>query len=80
MGASCAEVSHYHGYNGIFAVEQYCRVCEKTGQSQSFSSVGAQHQNAWTEQAIQTIMYMAQTFMVHSSLHLTERGVDDLSL
>jgi len=29
---------------------------------------------------IQTIMYMAWTFMVHASLHWTERGSDDLSL
>jgi hypothetical protein len=40
----------------------------------------AQHQNAHAEHAIQTIMYMARTFMVHASLHRTERGSDDLSL
>jgi hypothetical protein len=32
------------------------------------------------ERAIQTIMYMARTFMVHASLHWTDRGSDDLSL
>ncbi len=32
------------------------------------------------ERAIQTIMYMARTFMVHASLHWTKRGSDDLSL
>jgi len=36
--------------------------------------------NARAESAIQTIMYMAQTFMVHASLHWTDRGSDDLSL
>ncbi len=36
--------------------------------------------NARAERAIQTIMYMAQTFMVHASLHWTDRGSDDLSL
>jgi hypothetical protein len=33
----------------------------KEWQSQSFSSVGAQHQNAHAEHAIQNIMYMART-------------------
>jgi hypothetical protein len=47
---------------------------------QSFLGVGAQHQNAKAERAIQTVMYMARTFMVHASLHWTEHGVDDISL
>jgi hypothetical protein len=50
------------------------------GQSQSFSGVGAQHQNAWAERAIQTIMFMAHCFMVHSSLYWTDRGSNDISL
>ena len=49
-------------------------------QSQSFSGVGAQHQNSKAERAIQTIMYMARTFLVHSSLHWTDMGADDISL
>jgi hypothetical protein len=53
----------------------------KEWRSQSFSSVGAQHQNAHAEHAIQNIMYMAQTmFISHASLHWTERVSDDLSL
>ena len=32
------------------------------------------------EHAIQTIVYVARTFMVHDSLHWSEWGVDDLSL
>ena len=36
--------------------------------------------NAPAEQAIQKIMYMARTCMVHASLHWTDRGSDDLSL
>ncbi len=49
-------------------------------QSQSFLGVGAQHQDSKAERAIQTIMYMACTFMVHSSLHWTDMGADDISL
>ena len=74
------EVKHYHGDNGIFSAEEFRRDCEEKRQSQSFSGVGAQHQNACAERAIQTIMYMARTFMVHASLHWTERGSDDISL
>ena len=64
-----SEVKHYHGDNGIFSAEEYRRDCDEKGQSQSFSGVGAQHQNARAERAIQTLMYMARTFMVHASLH-----------
>jgi len=75
-----SKVKHYHGDYDIFSAEEYRRNCDEKGQSQSFSGVGAQHQNARAERAIQTIMYMAWTFIVHASLHWTERGSDDLSL
>jgi len=54
-----SEVKHYHGDNGIFFAEEYRCDCDEKGQSQSFSGVGAQHQNTCAERAIQTIMYMA---------------------
>ena len=75
-----AEVKHFHGDNGIFASEQYRQECIKKSQTQSFSGVGAQHQNAKAKRAIQTVMYMAWTFMVHASLHWKEHGADDISL
>jgi hypothetical protein len=75
-----AKVKHYHSNNGIFSAEQYCQECMDKGQSQSFSGVGAQHQNACAKRAIQTIMYMVCCFMVHSSLHWTDQGSDDISL
>jgi hypothetical protein len=74
------EVKHYHGDNGILSAEESRRDCEGKRQSQPFSGVSAQHQNARAERAIQTIMYMACTFMVHASRHWTERGSDDISL
>ncbi len=74
-----AEVKHYRGNNGFFSAEEYRQECMK-GQSQSFSGVEAQHPNSWAERAIQTIMYMACCFMVHSSLHWTDWGSDDISL
>ena len=77
---ACAEVKHYHGDNGIFKEEEYRQDCNEKMQSQSFSGVGAQHQNSKAERAIQTIMYMARTFLVHSSLHWTDMGADDIAL
>ncbi len=66
---ACVEVIHFHGNNDIFSSEEYRQECSEKKQSQSFSGVGAQHQNSKAERAIQTIMYMAHTFLVHSSLH-----------
>ena len=53
--------------------------CKMENQSQSFSDVGTKHQNAMAERAIQTIIYMARTFIVHVSLHWSERGANDFS-
>jgi hypothetical protein len=39
-----------------------------------------QNQNARSEQAIQCIIYMAQTFMVHASLQWTAQNSDDIYL
>ncbi len=74
------EVKNYHGDNGIISAEEFWCDCKEKQQSQSFSGIGSQHQNAHAKCAIQTIMYMAQTFMVHASLDWTERGSDNLSL
>ncbi len=71
----------YHDDNGIISAEMFRRAYSIERKSQSFSSVGAQHQNARAEQAIQTIIHtMVWTFLVHASLYRTERGSDYLSL
>ena len=46
----------------------------------TFSGVGAQHQNAEAERAVQPIMYMARLFMIHAALHWGKDGLDDISL
>ncbi len=76
---SRAHVKHYHSDNGIFTAEAFCDSCKEGRQMQSFSGVGAQHQNAEAERAIQTIMYMARSFMIHAALHWGEDGSDDIS-
>ena len=73
-------VKHYHSDNGVFTAEWFRNVCKVEHQSQSFSWVGAKHQNAEAEQAIQTVMDMARSFMIHAALHWGSDGLDDLSL
>ena len=77
---AAAEIRHLHSDNGIFTSDAFREDCHNKDQSQSFSAVGTQHQNAQAERAIQTIMYMARTFLIHVSLHWDDRGVDDLAL
>jgi hypothetical protein len=74
------EIKHIHSDNGVFTAEEFREDCEQKHQKQTFSGVGAQHQNAKAERAIQTIMWMARTFMLHVSLHWTEYGVDNIAL
>jgi hypothetical protein len=49
-------------------------------QQQTFSGVGAKHQNERAEWSIQMIMSMACTFMIHISLHWDEQGSDVVAL
>ncbi len=74
------EVEHYCSNNGVFTAEEFREACVDKDQTQSFSGVGAQHQNARAERAIQMIMYMARTFMLRVALHWSKYGVDNLSL
>ena len=76
---ACGKVKHYHSDNGVFTAELFKEACEEAQQTQSFSGVGAQHQNAEAERAIQTVMYMAREFMIHTALHWGENNADDLS-
>ena len=38
-------VKHYHSNNGVFNAGIFTESCEEDGQTQSFSGIGAQHQN-----------------------------------
>ena len=53
-------VKHYHSDNGVFNVETFTESCEEDGQTQSFNSVGSQHQNEEVERAIMTVVSMAR--------------------
>ena len=71
---------HYHSDNGIFISEAFRNDCADKKQTQSFSGVGAKHQNARAERTIQTISYWARTMMVHSAIHWPSDGADDIRL
>ena len=51
--------STFHWDNGVFAADVFQADCTEKHQSQSFSGVGAHHQNACVEHTIQTNMYRA---------------------
>ena len=71
-------VKHYHSDNGVFTAEMFKESCKEDGQTQSFCGIGAQHQNTEAERAIQTVVYMACSFMIHAALNLGEDGSDDI--
>jgi len=70
----------YHSDNGVFQSELYKEDCRNKRQAQSFSGVGAQHQNAHAERDIQTISNWARTMMVHAAIHWPSDGADNICL
>ena len=63
----------YHTDNGsCFTAQDYTRQLETFAQIRSYAGVGAHHQNGVAERAIQTIMSMARTMMLHASIHWPE--------
>ena len=60
----------YHTDNGLaFTSAKYTEHLKTFCQITTFASVGAHHQNGITEQAIQTVMSVAHTKMLHSGIH-----------
>ncbi len=52
--------------------------CISKDQSQTFSGVGAKHQNAVAERNMQTICYWARHMMVHAAVHWPSNGSDNI--
>lgn len=78
LAAVC--VKNYHSDNGVYDTEAFRRDCTEKDQKQTFSGVGAKHQNAIAERNIQTICYWARTMMVHAAIHWPSDGADNLRL
>ena len=49
---AAAEIYHLHSDNGIFNAELFVEDCKNKFQTQSFSEIGAHHQNALAERSI----------------------------
>ena len=71
---------NYHSDNSIFVSDHFRSDCRQKRQSQSFSGVGAKHQNGKAERAIQTISYWAQSMMTHAALHWPADNADSVRL
>ncbi len=72
-------MKHYHSNNGVFTACKFQKACAEEKQTQTFSGIGAHHQTE-AERVIQTIMYMARSFMVHAVLNWDEEGLNDIVL
>ena len=73
-------MKHYHSDSGVFTSKLPKETCQDDSQTQSFSGVGAKHHNVEAKRAIQTIMNMARSFMIHTALHWSNDNADDLSI
>ena len=72
------QIKKYRSDNGIFTSNSWKQDCEMKHQTQEFSGVGAQHQNAVAERSIQTLSNWARAMMIHMALHWPNQA--DVSL
>ena len=80
MDLGSVTVKRYHSDNGVFDTTVFREDCVANEQKQTFSGVGAKHQNAVAERCIQTMSYWARTMMVHAAIHWPADGADNLRL
>ncbi len=74
-------IKSYHSDNGVvYDATIFRNDCLAKDQSQSFSGVGAKHQNAVAERNIQTICYWARHMMVHAAVHWPNNNSDNIRL
>jgi len=52
----CTDVKRYHSDNGVFIAAEFRADCDSKHQQQTFSGVGAKHQNGRAKRSIQTVM------------------------
>jgi hypothetical protein len=70
----------YHSDNGVYNASVFREDCISKDQSQTFSGVGAKHQNAVAKPNIETICYWACHMMVHAAVHWPSNGSDNIRL
>ena len=70
----------WHSNNGVFILDHFRSDFQGGKQTQSFSGVGAKHQNGKAERSIQTISYWNRKMMNHAALHLPDDNEDSVWL
>jgi hypothetical protein len=63
------DIKKYHTYNSSFASTAWKEHLHVMQQTQCLSGVGAHHQNAITECAIQTVTTIARAMLLHLKVH-----------
>jgi hypothetical protein len=61
-----------HTDNGVFNSKEFWEHCKNRKQKLTFSAVGAKHQNAFAENAIHTVCYMARANTIHATIRWPE--------
>jgi hypothetical protein len=72
------KIKHYHADNAPFGANEFKADIANQDQEQTFSVVGAHHQNGVAERSIRTVTQWARAMLLHSILHWPE--VADLKL
>jgi len=65
-------IQAYHTDNGVFTSNDFMEELLKSKQQIRFSGSGAAHQNGVAERAIQTVVNMARTMMLHAAMRSPE--------
>ena len=72
-------MKHYRGDTGVFTDKLFYEACQDGSQTQSFSGVGTKNQDANAQRAIQTVIYMAISSIIPTSLHYSAAVAANLS-
>lgn len=73
-------VKRFHSDQGVFASANFREDCLTKHQKQTFSAVGSKWQNGNAERSVQTLLWMARSFMLHCSLRWATNEADSPSL
>eukprot|EP00957_Ditylum_brightwellii_P062204 4720703-Ditylum_brightwellii.AAC.1 len=66
------QIEQYHSDNGRFGEKEFCDACEAQGQSITFCSVGAHHQNEIVENRIKLLTLKAHAMLLYAKRHWHE--------
>jgi hypothetical protein len=61
-------IQHYHGDNGQFYDDEFCKSCLEAHQKLTFCGVNAHHQNGIAENHIRMLSHMSRSIILHAML------------